>query len=237
MRDAYAVQPQERAVFDLGENARAAFLGRTYMTLFGAIVAFVALEVLLFQTSLPQTMLEFLAGGRWRWLMILGAFMLVGSLASRMAIQAKTLGAQVGALALYIVVEGIIFLPLLLIAQLYAEGGVIESAAFVTLVAFAALTAIVFITRKDFSFLRGIVIYGMVLALIAIVAAVIFGFELGTWFSVIMVGLAGASILYDTSNVLHHYPEDRHVAAALSLFASVALMFWYVLQLFIGGRN
>ncbi len=70
------------------------------------------------------------------------------------------------------------------------------------------------------------------LALVAIVGGIVFGFELGTWFSVAMVGFAGAAILYDTSNVLHHYPQDRYVAAALSLFASVALMFWYVLRLF-----
>ena len=67
----------------------------------------------------------------------------------------------------------------------------------------------------------------------AIAGGAIFGFNLGTWFSVGMVGLAGAAILYDTSNVLHHYPEDRYVAAALELFASMALMFWYVLQLFL----
>jgi hypothetical protein len=48
-----------------------------------------------------------------------------------------------------------------------------------------------------------------------------------------MIGFAGAAILYDTSNVMRHYPEDRHVAAALELFASIALMFWYVLQLFL----
>ena len=95
----------------------------------------------------------------------------------------------------------------------------------------------VFVTRKDFSFLRGIVMYGMILALVVIVAAVVFGLNLGTWFSVAMVGLAGAAILYDTSNVLHHYPEDKHVAASLQLFASIALMFWYVLQLFLGGRD
>jgi FtsH-binding integral membrane protein len=46
-----------------------------------------------------------------------------------------------------------------------------------------------------------------------------------------MVALAGASILYNTSNVLLHYPEDRYVGAALQLFGSVALMFWYVLRL------
>jgi FtsH-binding integral membrane protein len=51
-----------------------------------------------------------------------------------------------------------------------------------------------------------------------------------------MVALAGASILYDTSNVLHHYPEDRYVGAALQLFASVAMMLWYVLRLLMSRR-
>jgi FtsH-binding integral membrane protein len=110
--------------------------------------------------------------------------------------------------------------------------GAIESAAAVTLLGFAGLTFVAFRTRKDFSFMRGMLMWGGVLALVAIVGAVIFGFELGTWFSVAMVGFAGAAILYDTSNVLHHYPEDRYVAAALALFASVALMFWYILRLF-----
>jgi len=77
----------------------------------------------------------------------------------------------------------------------------------------------------------------MIMALVAILGGVIFGFELGTWFSVAMVGLAGAAILYDTSNVLNHYPEDRYVAAALQLFASVAVMFWFVLSIFISSRN
>ena len=104
------------------------------------------------------------------------------------------------------------------------------------LVAAAGLTAVALITRKDFSFLRGILVWGGILAIVAIVAAVLFGFELGTWFSVAMIGFAGAAVLYDTSNILHHYPEDRYVAASLQLFASIALMFWYVLRLFM-SRN
>jgi FtsH-binding integral membrane protein len=91
-------------------------------------------------------------------------------------------------------------------------------------------------TRKDFSFLGGLLRWGFIVALILIVASVLFGFHLGTFFSVAMIALAGGAILYDTSNVLHHYPEDRHVAAALELFASVALMFWYVLQLIMSRR-
>jgi uncharacterized protein len=103
----------------------------------------------------------------------------------------------------------------------------------VTFIAFTALTAVVFFTRKDFSFLRGILFWGAIVALTLIVAGVIFGFQLGVFFSIAMVALAGGAILYDTSNVLHHYPEDRYVAAALELFASVALMLWYVLRLFL----
>ena len=108
----------------------------------------------------------------------------------------------------------------------------IQSAALVTLIGFAALTGVVFVTRKDFSFLGALLKWGGVVALVLIVAGVVFGFQLGTFFSVGMVAFAGAAILYDTSNILHHYPEDRYVAAALGLFASVALMFWYVLRLF-----
>ncbi|NIW23720.1 MAG: permease, partial [Gammaproteobacteria bacterium] len=106
------------------------------------------------------------------------------------------------------------------------------SAAGVTLLGTGGLTVVAFVTKKDFSFLRGILVWAGILALVAIVGSVLFGFHLGTWFSVAMIGFAGAAILYDTSNVMHHYPEDRYVAAALELFASIALMFWYVLQLF-----
>ncbi len=106
-----------------------------------------------------------------------------------------------------------------------------------TLIGFAGLTAVAFVTRKDFSFLRGMLMWGGVVAMLAIVGGILFGFELGTWFSVAMIGFAGAAILYDTSNVLHHFPEDRYVGAALQLFASVALMFWYVLRLFMSSDD
>jgi FtsH-binding integral membrane protein len=170
------------------------------------------------------------------WLFILGGFMIGGWIASRAAHTAESLVAQYAALAGYVVAEAILFVPLLVIANLQAPGA-IQSAALVTFMGFAGLTGIAFVTRKDFSFLGGLIRWGFILALVAIVAGLIFGFQLGTFFSVAMVGLAGASILYDTSNVLHHYPRDRHVAASLQLFASVALMFWYVLRLFMGGRR
>jgi FtsH-binding integral membrane protein len=218
------------AVATLGVEARATFIQRTYAHLLGAIVAFVALEVALFQSGIAQSILD--VAMRTNWLLFLGAFMLVGFLATRAAMNAKTLGAQYAGLGLYVLAEAVIFAPILYIADTHAPG-VISSAALVTLVGFSALTAIVFVTRKDFSFLRGVLIWGSIAALGLIVLSALGAIGgLGTVFTVAMIAVAGAWILYDTSNVLHHYPEERYVGAALALFASVALLFWYVLRLF-----
>jgi len=220
---------QPTPVAALDADARGAFVTKTYLHLFGAIGAFTLIEVFLFQTGLAYTMAKAMLGVSW--LLVLGGFIVVSWLATRISFTAQSLGAQYAALAAFILAEAIIFVPLLVLAEINAEG-VIGSAAGVTLIGFGVLTGIVFYTRKDFSFLRGILIWAGFLALGAIAGAVLFKFNLGTWFSVAMIALAGAAILYDTSNVLYHYPEDRYVGAALSLFASVAMMFWYVLRLF-----
>lgn len=216
-------------VAELPVSDRAAFISRTYMHLTGAILAFTLLEMYLFRSGAAESIARVLVNGSW--LLVLGGFMVVSWVASWAAATVESKPLQYLALAGFVVAEAIIFVPLLMLAQ-NAAPGVIQSAAATTLVGFSVLTAIVMLTRKDFSFLRTIVVWGGILALVAIVGAVIFKFNLGVWFSVAMVGLAGAAILYDTSNVLHRYPEDRYVSAALQLFASVALMFWYVLRLF-----
>jgi FtsH-binding integral membrane protein len=213
----------------IGVDARATFINRTYNHLMGAIVLFTLIEVALFQSGYAESIARVLLGGSW--LLVLGAFMLVSWFASRISLTSESKGAQYAALGGFVVAESIIFVPMLWLADQSAPGA-IQSAAVVTLVGFAGLTAVAFVTRKDFSFLRGMLMWGGIVALLAIVGGVLFGFALGTWFSVAMIGFAGAAILYDTSNVLHHYPEDRYVGAALQLFASVALMFWYVLRLF-----
>jgi hypothetical protein len=165
------------------------------------------------------------------WLLVLGAFMLTGWGASHVAHRVQSKNAQYAALAAFVFMEAIIFAPMLYIAAM-TQPGVIDSAAGVTMLGSVGLIATAMITRKDFSFLRGLLVWAFVLAMVGIVASLLFGFELGTWFSVAMIGFAGAAVLYDTSNIIHHYPEDKYVAASLALFASIALMFWYVLRLF-----
>lgn len=223
-----------RAVWNAGADARAAFIQKTYLHLFVAILAFTGLEIVLFQSGLALRITQAVAGVNW--LLILGGFMVVGWIAQNVALQSVSLPAQYLALAAYVVAEALIFVPLLYVANSVAPG-TIESAAVATLAGFTGLTAIAFFTRKDFSFLRSVLMWGGVCALVLIVLAVLFGFNLGILFSIAMVALAGGMILYDTSNILHHYPQDRYVAGALALFASVALLFWYVLRIFMASRD
>lgn len=229
----YSPHPPTAQAVRTEVTERAVFIARTYSHLFGAIVGFTALEVFLFRSGIAEPIAQALLSVNW--LLVLGAFILVSWLASRVAARAESPGTQYAALVGFVVAEAVIFVPLLFVANFYAPGA-IQSAATMTLLGFTGLTAVAFVTRSDFSFLRGLVMWGVVVALLLIVGSVLFGFELGTWFSVAMVGVAGAAILYDTSAVLHKYPEDRYVAASLQLFASVALMFWYVLQLFTSRR-
>ena len=116
------------------------------------------------------------------------------------------------------------------------DTGIIGKAGIMTLFLFSGLTAVVFITGKDFSFLRSAIAIGGMIALGLIVVSVIFGFNLGVIFSAAMVLLAGASILYQTSKILDGYHQDQYVAASLGLFASLMLLFWYVLQIFMSGE-
>ena len=207
---------------------RSEFIWKTYAHVVGAILAFAAVSVYLFQSGISQRIAQPMFNN---WLLVLGAFMIVGWGASHVAHRVESIGAQYAALAFFVVAEALIFAPMLFIA--YAmEPTIIESAAGVTILGCVGLVAVAMITRKDFSFLRGLLVWGGILALVGIIGSFIFGYHLGTWFSLAMIGFAGAAVLYDTSNILHHYPRDKYVAASLELFASIALMFWYVLRLF-----
>ena len=213
-------------------DVRVEFIRRTYMHLAGAILAFIGLEYLLFQTPLPGVMLKFMSASSYSWLVILGAFIGVSWISEKWAYSSTSPQQQYMGLGLFVLAEAIIFLPMLFIAANFSDASVIPNAAITTLGLFTGLTFVAFTTKKDFSFLGGIIKVGFLVAFGAIIAGALFGFTLGLFFSFAMVLLAAASILYSTSNILREFPADKHVAAALSLFSSVALLFWYVLQIF-----
>lgn len=207
---------------------RSDFIWKCYAHVVGAILAFAAIEAYFFQSGIAARIAEPMLNNWW---VVLGAFMLAGWGATHVAHRVESKNAQYAAFAAFIVLEALIFAPMLYIASITAPD-VIDSAAGVTIFGCVGLIATAMITRKDFSFLRGMLTWMFFLAMAAIIGSLIFGFQLGTWFSVAMIGFAGAAVLYDTSNIMLHYPQDKYVAASMQLFASIALMFWYILRLF-----
>ena len=125
-----------------------------------------------------------------------------------------------------------IFVPLLYIATHFGGPDVIATAGIMTMTIFTGLTAVVFVTRKNFSFLAPALSIAGFAAMGLIVCSLIFGFSLGILFTVIMIVLASGYILYYTSKVMHEYQVGQHVAASLALFGAVALLFWYLVRLF-----
>ncbi len=212
---------------------RAQFIRKTYMLLAAAILAFVAVEAALFMTGAAYAIVSVISmGGSMGWLVVLGLFMAVSFLANRWAMSDTSTAMQYLGLGIFIIAEAIIFVPMIFIAATYSDATVIPKAGIVTLGLFLGITATVFITKADFSWLGPIVAIGGFAAMGFIVASIIFGFSLGSIFAFVMVAFAGTAILYNTSQVLHQYNTSQHVAAALTLFAGIALLFWYILSIF-----
>jgi FtsH-binding integral membrane protein len=230
----YGYGQQSVAAAQADAVARSEFIRKTYLHLGVAIVAFTALTGALLRTSVPESMIRAMAGSRFGWLLFLAGFMVVGHVANRWADSGRSTPMQYLGLGLYVVAEAILIAPMMWIAAnvpQFANQNVLATAGILTLTTFGGLTATVFITKKDFGFLGKALMIAMFAAMGLIIVSMIFGFSLGALFSGAMVVLAAGYVLYYTSNVLHRYPTDAHVAASLALFASIALLFWYILRL------
>jgi FtsH-binding integral membrane protein len=224
-------------------DVRAAFIRRTYAHLTGAVVAFIAVEAILFamvDVPMRQQVINTVFGSRFGWLAILFGFMGISWLANSWATTGASSTTQYLGLSLYVVAQALLFAPMLFFAS-FVSSDAIPTATVITLSTFGGLTAVVFITKSDFSgwgkylYMAGFAAIGLV------ICGSIFG--MGNGFSMLLSGafvvLAAGYILYGTSNVVHHYRTDQHVAASLALFASVAMLFWHVLQIVIAlsGRD
>ena len=211
---------------------RATFYKKTYLHVAIAFLVFMLVEyVFLSIPALVELGLKMTQG--YTWLIVLGAFMFITNYAEKLAASSADKKTQYMGFGLYIIAEAFIFIPLLTIAMYMTDGqNLLQQAFLVTLFLFVALTAVVFITGKDFSFLKSALTVGSIVAIGIIIAGIAFGFDLGLAFSGFMVLLAAGSILYQTSNMIHRYSADQYVVASLGLFASFMLMLWYIIQFF-----
>ncbi|REJ77750.1 MAG: permease [Acidobacteria bacterium] len=231
---AYVNEVRGLSAADALPEERAAFIRKTYIHLVGAILLFGGFVTGIFYTGNAIPLTQTMLGTQFSWLIVLGIFMGVSWLANSWGRSQTSPYMQYMGLILIALAYSIVFVPLLAVAAYYTADGpqLIGKAAVTTGGLFAGLSAVVFLTRKDFSFLGPILAIGGFVALGFIASAILFGFTLGNVFAFAMVAFAGGSILYETSNMLHHYRTNQHVAASMGLFASVALLFWYILSIF-----
>ena len=127
------------------------------------------------------------------------------------------------------------FLPMIAIAVIYSGSEMIMQAAIITLFMFSGLTAVVFMT-KPISLFKNCNYHWWFCCFRSYCCRCNFGFNLGLWFSVGMVVLASASILYQTSQIKDQFSTDQYVGASLQLFASIMLLFWYVLRILMSRK-
>jgi len=243
-----AARPIAGAVATLGVSDRVAFLRKTYGLLGVALVGFavVTAGMMRFATETSLRFSGWALNGRLNWLLVLGVFMVVGYIARRLAFSETSRGLQLLGLGLYIFVQSALLQPLLWIlifrfgdrAMLSSgvlisgqAGSILMQAVVITLAIFIGLTLTVFITKKDFSFLRGALTIASFAVLGVILASMLFGFSLGALFCGAVILILAGYILYETSLVMSRFPPTAYVAAALMLFSTIATLFWYVLQL------
>lgn len=228
-------EPTETKVMlsTLSQTDRVAFYKKTYAHVAGGVLVFILFEYLLLQSEIIVNFALSMTEG-FKWLIMLGGFMFITNYAERMTMKSPDKNKQYLAFGIYILAEAFIFVPLIYIAAFYMESGpeILNQAAIVTLALFTGLSAVVFVTKKDFSFLRTGLTIGFFIAIGLIIAGTLFGFNMGLWFSVGMCLLAGGSILYQTSNLVNKYSTEDYIPAALGLFASLMLLFWYILSIF-----
>ena len=235
----------EDAVATRGVSDRLTFLRRTYALLGAALLAWALLTAAMmrFATETSLALTRWALSGPMSWLIVLGLFMLVGYVAQRLALSNASRGAQYAGLAVFVVAESVILQPLLwlVIARFGGSSAdafaLIAQAAAITVAIFIGLTLTVFLTKRDFSFLRGALTIGMFAVLGLIVASLLFGFSLGSLFFGAVILLMAGYILFQTSIILREFPPTFHVAAALMLFSTIATLFWYVLQLLMALRR
>lgn len=225
--------PRRALLSSVTNEERVAFYQKTYGHVALGVLVFIVFEFFLLQS---QTVVEFMLSmlDGYKWLLLLGGFMFATNYAESLAMRSSNKSTQYMAYGLYIFLEALIFVPMIYVALAYLPDGaqLLNQAAIVTLSLFTGLSAVVFFTKKDFSFLKTGLTIGFFIAIGLIIAGVIFGFDLGLWFSVGMCLLAGGAILYQTSNLIHKYTTEDYIPAALGLFASLMLLFWYILRIF-----
>jgi FtsH-binding integral membrane protein len=253
-----AARPIVGAVATVGVSDRVAFLRKTYGLLGFALIAF-AVGTAAFMRFATAASLRYTAWfydyqpdvphhvpGMWHAMIVGGLFIGVCMVSQRLAHAETSRAVQYLGLAGGIVAYSALLQPVLwglitgfgnpamLSSGVLLSGqatAILGQSIVITLAIFLGLTLTVFVTRKDFSFLRGALMLGVFAMIGVAFASWMFGFTVGVLYFGAGALLMSGFILYQTSLVMSAFRPTAYVAAALMLFSSVVTLFLYVLQI------
>ncbi len=228
-------------VADAPAADRAAFFRRTYGLVAAAFAAFALALYGFFVSGIAETFMRAIAGiGSWGILGVMVLFWLGTTAAQSLAFNRASRAAQYAGLGIYILLQALIFVPLIYYTAQVTNGNpseILIPACMTTGALVVALTAAVFMTNLDFSFLKVAIVIGSICALGIVIISLFTETPLGTWFSIAMIVLMATVILYQTNEIKNTMETDQHVAAAFVLFSSFVTLLFYVIRLFAGRRE
>jgi FtsH-binding integral membrane protein len=212
---------------DAAVSERMAFIRRTYTLLLIQLVCVALATSLSIRIGLPE---KLGLGG------VLIGFLGVIFIMPRLIVPSASRPTQTLGAALLIGFYGLLLSPLVMVAP----PGVLIQAAVLTGCVFGGLTLYVFMTKKDFNFLGGMLSAALwILIGVGIISFFFGGFgnTAGLAYSGFAVLLFSGFVLYDTSNIMRRYPTNAHVAASITLLIDVVNLFWHIAYILMASRD
>jgi FtsH-binding integral membrane protein len=205
-------------------DVRAGFIRKVYSLFFLSLLVTVGVGALA-ASNTPAVI------GFWPILMIAGIVCIIALSFAR-----RVPGWNVALLYLYSAIQGAILGPLLTMYESRFPG-IATQAGWITIGVFGGLTGYVFSTKKDFSFLGGMLFMGLIALIIAGLVMMFFHVAwLSTVYSVVGVIIFSGFVLYDTSQIMQRLGPEDAVTGAVSLYLDFINLFMFILRLLSSRR-
>ena len=212
-----------------GVAERMAFVRKVYALFFAATLFAIAGVGVGF--VFPPVMLAVVAHP---WLSF---FVLIGGVLGAQAVRLVP-GVNLLALFAFTALTGVIISPAIALYTQQNPASILQ-AGVLTVGIFGGLTAYVFVSKKDFSFLRGMVMTGLIVVFLSAVLNLFIVGSSALAFAISCAALLLFSgfVLYDTSNIIRRYPTSEYVAGALDLYLDAFNIFLALLRILNAGRR
>ena len=214
---------QARTAAESSLTERLAFIRKVYALFFAATLF--AIGGVLLGFAYPPLMIYALEHP------IIMLLAMIGGVVGATALRHKP-GINLAALFGFTTLTGVIISPLIALVYVNNPASILQ-AGLLTVGIFGGLTAYVFISNKDFSFLRGMLVTGLIVVILAGLLNILIVGSSALYFATACATLLLFSgfVLYDTSNIIRRYPTNEYVAGALSLYLDAFNIFLALLRI------